>query len=521
MTASSNLRIGFVYERPLQSWIARAIELTAELGTVAEVVAISVPPAPADPAAFALYARADRAVLGRTCSAATEADVPGADTVSARESDAAGLPNLVDGLELDVLVNLTSGSLPEVNTRHGIWELRHGTVRAAASHAVLTEFAAGSGACTTTVTRAVEGGERCLYRTRSLVRRLSLARARDPIQWKAAVLVARILRDGVPADGAFVLPRSDAEPRTGRVVALTARLLRRAIGHLMRRVLYRPTWTIAWRPAISRSRTASEFGPHRRFDPPNTHFHADPFLIAEDGRHFLFYESWINALGRAELAVVELSEAGASAPRTVLERPYHLSYPFVFRWQGEHFMIPESADSGLVQLFRATSFPYEWELDSVLLEGIEAYDATLATVDGVCFLFAAMREPGADIDELHVFSSADLRGPYIPHPLNPVVSDVACARPAGRLFADGDRLIRPGQDGVGGYGRAVVLNEIVRLTRDEYWEVPGQIIDASWAPDGLGTHTVDHDGDIEVMDLRLERSRLALPLRPGRVKVAR
>jgi hypothetical protein len=316
----------------------------------------------------------------------------------------------------------------------------------------------------------------------------------------------------------MLVPHStpDAPPRSTDVLALAARLARRAAAHVVQRAAQRPTWTIAWRRTPHRARTAPDFGQYRLLDPPSTRFHADPFLTVEGGRHFLFYESYVNALGRAELAVVELTEDGAGPPRTVLERPYHLSYPFVFQWQGEHFMIPESAESGRVQLFRATAFPYEWELDSILLDDIEAYDATFVEVDGVCFLFAAMREPGADIDELHLFSAPDLRGPYTPHPQNPVVSDVARARPAGRLYWDDGRLIRPGQDGVGGYGRAVALNEVVRLSPEGYCEAPLTVIDASWSPEGLGTHTVDYDGEIEVMDLRCRRPRFALPSRGNR-----
>jgi hypothetical protein len=41
----------------------------------------------------------------------------------------------------------------------------------------------------------------------------------------------------------------------------------------------------------------------------------------------------------------------------VLERPYHLSYPYVFFVGDDAFMLPETAANGAIELYRAVSFP--------------------------------------------------------------------------------------------------------------------------------------------------------------------
>ena len=38
----------------------------------------------------------------------------------------------------------------------------------------------------------------------------------------------------------------------------------------------------------------------------------------------------------------------------VLAEPFHLSYPYVFEWQGSHYMIPESGAAKSVRLYRAS-----------------------------------------------------------------------------------------------------------------------------------------------------------------------
>src|SRR5690348_9817053 len=131
---------------------------------------------------------------------------------------------------------------------------------------------------------------------------------------------------------------------------------------------------------------------------------------------------------------------------------------------------------------------------------MRAYDPTLLLHHGRWFLFVALAVEGSAPDEILLFWSEHLRGPYRPHPLNPIVSDVPRARPAGRVIRAGTRLLRPGQDGAGGYGSAVVLSEILRLGPTDYEETPVARIGPAHRT-VRGVHTIDRDGAIEVMDL--------------------
>jgi len=45
----------------------------------------------------------------------------------------------------------------------------------------------------------------------------------------------------------------------------------------------------------------------------------------------------------------------------VLDEPYHLSYPYVFEWQGDYYMVPESYQVNSILLYRAVNFPTDWE----------------------------------------------------------------------------------------------------------------------------------------------------------------
>jgi len=201
-------------------------------------------------------------------------------------------------------------------------------------------------------------------------------------------------------------------------------------------------------------------------------YYADPFLFADAERRWLFCEELQYHTGKGIISCAQVEDGCViSAPRPVLERPYHLSYPFVFRQGGEIYMIPETGGNSTVELYRAQSFPFSWVLYSTLLENVALYDATLLQYRNRFWLFGAISHyASAPLDELAVFYSERLEGPWHPHRLNPVKSDCRSARPAGRVVMRDNRLFRPAQDCESGYGSALVWCEICELTPERFDE---------------------------------------------------
>jgi hypothetical protein len=167
-----------------------------------------------------------------------------------------------------------------------------------------------------------------------------------------------------------------------------------------------------------------------------------------------------------------------------------------------------------VLLYRAADFPLGWTLDSVLLDGVQAYDVTVLRREDGFWMFASVPVEGARLShELSVFFAPALRGPWEAHPANPVVSDVRLARPAGRLFEHQGRLIRPSQDCSSRYGRAVVFNRIEALSPTEYREVPVAVLEPDRARGALAVHTYNADAGLEIIDVRRPALRLPPALR--------
>src|SRR5439155_24993081 len=107
------------------------------------------------------------------------------------------------------------------------------------------------------------------------------------------------------------------------------------------------------------------------------------------------------------------------------------------------------------------------------LDGVTAADATILEHEGRLWMFVNLASRGLWLDtELHLFHAKDARGPWRPHPLNPVVSDVRRVRPAGPIWEEEGRLIRPAQDCRLGYASATSFQRITTLTASDYAEEP-------------------------------------------------
>lgn len=243
--------------------------------------------------------------------------------------------------------------------------------------------------------------------------------------------------------------------------------------------------------------------------PPADRFWADPFPIRHQGRLFLFIEEVPRASNRGHIAVLALKTDGTWGPSVpALRQDTHLSYPCVFEWRGELYMVPETRSRNTVELYRCRTFPHDWVLERVLMENVHAVDATLSEVGDRWWMFVCM---GAGIgplwEELHLFHAPTPLGPWAPHPKNPVKSDARSARPAGRLFTKDGELYRPAQDCSRGYGYALSLQKIDRLDLEDYRETEVRRIVPGWDLRIRATHTWNAVDGLTVIDCRVLRRR--------------
>lgn len=179
---------------------------------------------------------------------------------------------------------------------------------------------------------------------------------------------------------------------------------------------------------------------------------------------------------RGEIGVAVSKDEGATWQHLgiALDEDWHLSYPFVFSFQNQIYMMPEGNKKGDLRLYRAVQFPLKWEFEKVLLKK-PLIDSFIIEYNGYHWLFGSdFSASGAKKNgQLEIYYSNSPLGPWKSHKQNPVLNTNKSygARNAGKPFIYKGNLYRPGQDCGETYGRRVRLFKVMVLTTDKYEEM--------------------------------------------------
>lgn len=429
---------------------------------------------------------------------------------------------------LDVLIRLgfriLRGGILK-SARHGIWSFHHG------DNAINRGGPPGfwesmeewpeTGSVLQILTEDLDNGK-ILSRTFSCTNWASVQDNKRNYFWKTLSLIPRKLAELHRIGPESFFQRVELEnatptlysrrlytsPNNLEYAKLLARKTARKAFEIVKNQFYIDQWILMYdiRPTLS-----SSMWRYKKILPPIDRFWADPHVMERDGKFFIFVEELIYQRGIGHISVIEMDSQGNYAPPVpVLERPYHLSYPFIFEYAGELYMIPESAQNNTIELYRCTQFPDKWEFVHNLMNGVKAYDCTLLLKDGVWWLFANIVEVNgaSSWDELHAFSSdSPLSQDWRAHTCNPVISDCKSARPAGKPFMHLGQIYRPSQNCSVKYGYGFNLARIDELTQDSYREEVVTRVTPDWDPKIVATHTFSRCGQLHVIDAQIRRRK--------------
>ncbi|MDL2228774.1 hypothetical protein LJC14_00825 [Treponema sp. OttesenSCG-928-L16] len=251
----------------------------------------------------------------------------------------------------------------------------------------------------------------------------------------------------------------------------------------------------------------------RHIVPPKGIIWADPFPVETDGKTYIFIEQQIG-YSNGTLGYIELyPDLSCSDFITILEKPYHLSFPNVFCVEKHGrklwYMIPESHENRTIDLYRADNFPDRWIHETTLMDDIEAVDSTIFFHDAKWWLFTSSSSEGLPLNRnLSVFFSNSLTADkWTAHPQNPVCRDAGNSRMAGALYYDekADKLFRPAQSCIKEYGERVHINEILSLTEEEYVERMVRTVYPERSCRAVCTHTYNVSRNYLLRDIKTRR----------------
>ncbi len=322
--------------------------------------------------------------------------------------------------------------------------------------------------------------------------------AEAPARWIAELFPARAAghrhaRRSLPAQVSVVVPRLHV-----RVGNFSAAVWRRAFREEI--------WGLGlvdgepghhrWSPASIR------WLAHR-----NAELMADPFYHRNERGEWILYERFSYRTGRKHICWLALAGDAVTDEGPCEGLPEQSSYPFLVEHDGNLYCIPEAHREQEIALYRATEFPRLWRKEATLVPDVPGLDATVVFWQARWWMFHTVAGPTSNY-ALHLRWADRLKGPWHPHPANPVLEDVTGARPAGTPFVVAGTLYRPAQDCAGRYGRRTVVKRIERLDETGFREtVAAAIAPVADGPYPDGLHTLGLHGNRAAVDGRCYRWR--------------
>lgn len=240
-----------------------------------------------------------------------------------------------------------------------------------------------------------------------------------------------------------------------------------------------------------------------KIENPHNHFLADPFVLTEAGHDYCFVEDFDYRKARGCISVYELKEEAAIRCGEAIIEPFHMSFPYLFRFGSKIYMVPETSQNNDIRLYECLKLPNEWKLKKVIMSDLSAADTMIFRHQGRWWLFTNIDHIGDGelSSELYIFYADDpVNDDWIPHLKNPVLIDPSKARNGGILFSKEDVYRVAQYQGFNQYGKGYTIRKIVCLNEGEYSEQEICKVEANFYKNLKGTHHLHSNGKISVFD---------------------
>ncbi len=239
---------------------------------------------------------------------------------------------------------------------------------------------------------------------------------------------------------------------------------------------------------------------------PKDEFWADPFLIEHNNELYVFFEIYEYKTKKGKIACGKIVKGKITGVVDVLVTDYHLSYPFIFKEGGDMFMIPEMGQAKKLIIYKCVQFPGKWEPYSTAFEGESIADTTYH-IDDAGQKWLLMSKGGYQKEELHIYKIDSLKLEKIEaHKMNPVIIDARRARNGGPIFKHNGNNYRPSHyNAFTVYGSGLNINQIKKLTLDDYEEETIMTVKANFHKGLFAMHHLHQLGDTFVIDACYKR----------------
>ena len=242
-----------------------------------------------------------------------------------------------------------------------------------------------------------------------------------------------------------------------------------------------------------------------KINSPKNYEWADPFIIKNKNKNYIFFENNDLSINRGKISCGELKNDKLTNIKDILKFNYHMSYPFIWKFKKNFFLIPETSEKKSIHIWKAKNFPYQWQYFKKVLKNEYCCDTTIIkdNFNNNWLLTNKSNDTTGDPNnELYIYKIIGNFKKLIPHKLNPVITDCRIARNAGNLL-NLNYIYRPSQvNNSSGYGIGLNINKILKIDLNSYKETIVNKIFPKNVKNSDGLHHINNSSDYIVFDIR-------------------
>ena len=203
---------------------------------------------------------------------------------------------------------------------------------------------------------------------------------------------------------------------------------------------------------------------------PKGRFFADPFIVSYNDKDIIFLEDYSYKEKKAVISAIEIiSNKDYNILGTVIKENFHLSYPYVFDFENELYMIPESSADKSIRLYKCVNFPLNWEYQHNLISNIDAADTTIHFINGKYWLLTNSNYNSKEHNSILecYYANSPLSKKWEAHSRNPIVFQNG-GRNGGYVLSKEKNILISQKYGFDRYGKSLEIKEIKKMNEREF-----------------------------------------------------
>ncbi len=192
---------------------------------------------------------------------------------------------------------------------------------------------------------------------------------------------------------------------------------------------------------------------------PQNYWAADPFLLAKGEEVYCFFEYMDTKKKKAVIGAKQILPEEEKEVHVVYEFSGHTSYPCIFEWNNDIYMIPETGAMRSIEMLKCDEWPLKWSKVGALLTDVDTADCTSFIWNGKPYIIIYEVDRRSTKRKL-LIGEIDIANVAIKNITECKQYNELLGRPGGGVVFDGNQMIRVVQPGNRCYGEKIEFFDV-------------------------------------------------------------